>query len=331
VDRISICMPTRNRPQLLKLALESCFHQTAKAHEIIIGDDSNNDATERLINSLASPIRFGVKYLKNPFSYGQANNINNLFSVATGRWIILLHDDDILMPCAISEYLTTIAAHPDVVLVYGRQYVMDFSGKFLKEESGPHNAFFSRTESRMGIQRSIVEAAIDGQVPSNGYMVLRSIASERRFRGPEEVGDACDYDFAIQLALADSHAKACLIPAYTHCYRRTPNSLYSLGRCESFAYQQVQALMAAGIEKAACERALVRLAHRAATDLIVMGNRRDALKIYFSPYYARHRYGLRGLIFWVHFFSPFPAVTKVSIRKFRNFLNVATKKLQHSG
>jgi hypothetical protein len=183
----------------------------------------------------------------------------------------------------------------------------------------------------MGIQQSIVEAGIDGQVPSNGYMILRSIASKIRFREPEEVGDACDYDYAIQVALAHPHAKAYLVPSYTHSYRRTPNSLYSLGRCEAYAYRQVHKLLTAGIEKIACERALVRLAHRAATDLIVMGNRREALKIYFSHYYATYRYRLRGLIFWIHFLSPFPATTKVSIRKLRDFLNVATKKLQHIG
>jgi hypothetical protein len=209
--------------------------------------------------------------------------------------------------------------------------VIDFKNRILDEESRMNNVIFSRTDSHMGIQRSIVESAIDGQVLGDGYMVLRSIVAGIRFREPEEVGDACDYDFAIQIALAHPHAKAYLVPTYTHCYRRTPGSIYSLGRCEPYAYRQVQALLSAGIEKVACERALVRLSHKAATDLIVMGNRHEALKIYFSPYYVNNRYRLRGLIFWIIFFSPFPAITKVTIRKLRNFLNLVTKKLQHIG
>ena len=46
---VSILIPTYNRPHYFKIALESALAQTYSNIEIIVGDDSTNNETEKLI------------------------------------------------------------------------------------------------------------------------------------------------------------------------------------------------------------------------------------------------------------------------------------------
>jgi glycosyltransferase involved in cell wall biosynthesis len=318
---ISICIPTKNRPELLRVALESCFNQTTKPDEIVIGDNSTDDATANLVGSISSASAIEIRYLRNQRPTDLANNMNNLFAAAIGTWVIMLHDDDVLTPCAIADYLAAVAAQPDLVIVYGREYIINFNGGILDEETRNNNIDYCRTESRLGIQRSIMESAIDGQIPNNGYMVVRSIGARIGFRGPDEVGLACDYDFGIRLAAAHPDAKAYLVSSFTHCTRRTPGGASTLGQAAPYAYRQVSELLRMGIEKMACERALVRLAPVAAKDAILLGNRLEAWKIFFSPYCAQLRWKPEGLRFWAYFLNPFPQFTKTLVGKLaRNYL-----------
>ena len=49
---ISILIPTYNRLDVLINALDSVYEQTILPNEIIIGDDSTNDLTEKYIEKL---------------------------------------------------------------------------------------------------------------------------------------------------------------------------------------------------------------------------------------------------------------------------------------
>ncbi|MGM2833869.1 glycosyltransferase family 2 protein, partial [Bacillus cereus group sp. Bce025] len=49
VPLVSILIPTYNRPHYFKIALESALAQTYSNIEIIVGDDSTNNETEKLI------------------------------------------------------------------------------------------------------------------------------------------------------------------------------------------------------------------------------------------------------------------------------------------
>ena len=78
--KISICIPTYNRPDLLTLALESCFKQTLLPNEILIGDDSINNETEILINEIIKNNKTNIiiRYFHNKPSLGQFRNVHNL-------------------------------------------------------------------------------------------------------------------------------------------------------------------------------------------------------------------------------------------------------------
>ncbi len=58
-------IPTYNRPEYFKEALESVINQTYRNIEIIIGDDSTNDETENLIKENYLNNYDNIKYYHN--------------------------------------------------------------------------------------------------------------------------------------------------------------------------------------------------------------------------------------------------------------------------
>ncbi|RUT63328.1 hypothetical protein C1149_16050 [Clostridium botulinum] len=62
---VSVLIPTYNRPEYFKEALESVINQTYRNIEIIIGDDSTNDETENLIKENYLNNYDNIKYYHN--------------------------------------------------------------------------------------------------------------------------------------------------------------------------------------------------------------------------------------------------------------------------
>ena len=101
--KISVCIPTYNRLKTLREAVASCLNQSRLPDEIIIGDDSGSDETENWINEIQNDSAVKIRYYHNRPSLKQAGNVNKLFNYAEGELLILLHDDDLLMPQAIQH------------------------------------------------------------------------------------------------------------------------------------------------------------------------------------------------------------------------------------
>lgn len=89
---ISICIPTYQRPHLLKTLLDSISIQTYNDFEIIINDNSKDDSVEQLLKSYTD--KLPINYIKNNPSTTAAENTNAVMQRANGEWIKLMHDDD---------------------------------------------------------------------------------------------------------------------------------------------------------------------------------------------------------------------------------------------
>src|SRR5690606_35870707 len=84
---VSICLPTCNRPELLRLCLESCVHQTHPPQEILVGDDSCDDRSAAVVEAIRQSAPCPVEYVWNRPSLGQAANVDSLFRRARGELI----------------------------------------------------------------------------------------------------------------------------------------------------------------------------------------------------------------------------------------------------
>jgi len=89
---ISICIPTYNSGSKLERLLDSIKIQTFTNYEIIISDDSNNNAVKEMIDQKYADLK--IEYHHNAVALGTPNNWNNALAKSKGEWIKLMHHDD---------------------------------------------------------------------------------------------------------------------------------------------------------------------------------------------------------------------------------------------
>lgn len=88
---VSVIIPTRNRKELLRRALNSVFAQTYTRLQIIIVDDASTDGTEAMVTALRDD---RVRYIRHSTSQGGSAARNTGIRAATGAVIGFLDDDD---------------------------------------------------------------------------------------------------------------------------------------------------------------------------------------------------------------------------------------------
>lgn len=120
--RVSICIPTFDRPDYAEKAVLSCLAQTYADYEIIVTDNSDNDLTRQRIESLRSP---KVRYHKNTHNLGGIGNLTRAVSLAQGEFVKLLMDDDLLAPECIELSAQAFDRHPAVGVVMAPLRIID--------------------------------------------------------------------------------------------------------------------------------------------------------------------------------------------------------------
>jgi len=93
--KVSIIIPTYNRPELLKRALSSISEQTFKDYEVIVVNDGGCPVEDVVANS---EIKDKIRYFYHPENSGQSFSLNLGLENALGEYIAYLDDDDIYYP-----------------------------------------------------------------------------------------------------------------------------------------------------------------------------------------------------------------------------------------
>ena len=115
--KISICIPTYNRKNLLKKAIESAMRQDYDDIEIIISDNASNDGTDETIKEFNEQLN--LKYYRNTTNIGPLLNYKKcVYEYATGDYILFLSDDDELIdPTYIRRSVEHIERNPHSYIV----------------------------------------------------------------------------------------------------------------------------------------------------------------------------------------------------------------------
>jgi len=300
-DLITICVPTYRRPGLLRYCLESCLAQDYRPLEVDVGDNSpeGDDECERLVASLLLPPGITLRYLRNCPAGGLADNLNNLFAVARGSRLVLMNDDDALLPDAVSAMAEGFAMANDVVAAYGMLERITPEGALAPRETRIHNAQANRTPEHAGLRRDPLVCAFWRQIPPIGFLIETEAARAVGYHNPSEIGLAVDTDFGVRLALAYRTRSFAFVHHLTVQYRLpSPDGITAKSKA-SVPWQLYE--LAAGLDGLSPEEAVARdwllrrLAHPAAVAHALGGRRRDALSILFSRHYPYFEGVLRPL------------------------------------
>lgn len=114
-NRISVIIPSRNRPALLQRALDSINRQTHSEIEIVIFDNcSDTPIAETQLNS-----RFPLKVVRSETFHGKPVALNLALRSCTGEFISYLDDDDEIVADKFADQLAIFSKSADVDMVYG--------------------------------------------------------------------------------------------------------------------------------------------------------------------------------------------------------------------
>lgn len=224
MTRITIIIPTYKRPEFLKEAIASCLAQTHPPYALLIGDDSPDNITQDLVASIQATTTIPIHYIHHHPALRQAGNVNALMQRVESEKLMLLHDDDALLPTALETLAAEFERDSSIEVAYGQQYIMTDEGEVSYPRSVSFNEAFYRTAPYAGSKLTSLEAGMVQQFPNNAYVINTELAQQIGYR---EVGDVCDFDFGFRVGQAG--AKIHFVPQYTAKYRIS-NSSVSMGK-----------------------------------------------------------------------------------------------------
>jgi glycosyltransferase involved in cell wall biosynthesis/SAM-dependent methyltransferase len=115
LDVVSVVIPTYNRLQLLRRAVNSVMSQTMGAFELIIVDDGSKDLTSSWVRSLADK---RIRFVQHQINQGQNAALNTGIALARGRYLAFLDSDDEWLPNFLQEFIDAFHSDPEIGAVY---------------------------------------------------------------------------------------------------------------------------------------------------------------------------------------------------------------------
>ena len=122
---VSVIMPTYNRADYLKKAVQSILDQTFNNFELVIINNYSTDDTLEVINAF-NDSRIKVINFKNGGVIAKSRNQGIMQSV--GKYIAFLDDDDLWCPDKLELQIKYMDEHPDFDLVYSNALIIDEHG-----------------------------------------------------------------------------------------------------------------------------------------------------------------------------------------------------------
>ena len=127
--KVSICMPTYNQPDFLKVVLDSIVMQDFKDYEVIISDDSTNDESGKLIEKYKAKIP-NLTYFRNIPSKKSPMSWNEAIKHAEGEYIKVQHSDDWFSDStALRKFVSMLDSHPESDFAFSGAFVCDKNQK----------------------------------------------------------------------------------------------------------------------------------------------------------------------------------------------------------
>ncbi len=126
-SKVSVCIPTYNGERFLKATLDSIINQSYDNIEIIVTDDCSSDGTIKLITDKYPNVNVSV----NEKRLGLTGNWERSVSKATGEYIKLMGQDDVLDPDAIRLQVESLENNPGSALSIGQTNVINEYGRVL--------------------------------------------------------------------------------------------------------------------------------------------------------------------------------------------------------
>jgi glycosyltransferase involved in cell wall biosynthesis len=134
---VTVGIPTYSRLNYLRESAASALAQAHPGFEVLISqnphpDQAIRDEIAKYCEELAASDS-RVRYQLLPMDVGPPANFNAIADAARGKYLMMIGDDDRLLPNAIQTLTSSLG--PKTVLAFGRRYVIDSKGERLETYS----------------------------------------------------------------------------------------------------------------------------------------------------------------------------------------------------
>jgi glycosyltransferase involved in cell wall biosynthesis len=199
MPKVSVCIPTYNRVNLLPVAIESVLQQTYPDLELIVCDDGSQDETPAMMSQLTDS---RIRYIRHPQNIGKSNNMRSGFEAATGEYFIKFDDDDRLTPEFLARTCAILDSDPSIDFVGTDHWVIDINSVRDERQTELNSRRWGRAELPAGVVENLLEVVFVKQSFQIGATLFRRQAlQEVGFMRPN-LQNCEDNDLFVRLALA---------------------------------------------------------------------------------------------------------------------------------
>lgn len=182
----SVVIPTFNRLELLREALESVWAQTFTDYEVIVVDDGSDDGTWQYLQTL-NHVTSLVQKNAGP---GAARNLGA--QNANGKYLAFLDSDDLWFPWTLKVFAEAVEIYPEFTSLCGR---LSQSGKETRDE----NSTNSFDATRLRFFNCYLAAAAEGRYAGAGMIAVEKEAFLRIGGFDIEIRNSEDHDLMLRL------------------------------------------------------------------------------------------------------------------------------------
>lgn len=279
---VTIAVPTLDRLRYLREAVASALAQSYRDIEVVIGDDGQTIELRRWCEEVARR-EPRVRYQRNPRRLGLAGNWNALADAARGEYLVIIGDDDRLLPGFVSKMVE--AAHPSFNVAFANHYMIDGQGRRLEAESARVTEKYRRHLLPPGEVENAEAVVWQNSVPSSAAMTRTSDVRRLRFKD-----DLNTPEVELFARMAREGARFVFVPEYLAEYRTHDGSATASGLLsERLVKYMLSIPVAPGVER--YKRTFMEpLLVNAVSKCLQQGDREGARRYLSSQYYPRVRW-----------------------------------------
>lgn len=143
---LSVVIPTYNGAKWIEDTLESVLVQMNRykeSVEVLVRDNASTDNTEQVVEQINQKYDNIIIYNKRNTNVIADVNFREAVTIASGEYVLMLGDDDLLMPGYIEQTLDCIEKYANVGLIYHNRIstTRDYQGASAPKHKNPNKTF----------------------------------------------------------------------------------------------------------------------------------------------------------------------------------------------
>jgi glycosyltransferase involved in cell wall biosynthesis len=212
---VTIAIPTYSRLNYLKEAVASALAQTYPNIEVLIGQDPGKDGLDESIRSWSQTLvsqNSKVRYQWNSHNLGLAGNWNALADSAQGEYLVIIGDDDRLLPNFVETLVTAI--EPNGNVAFSNHYIINSQGDRLETESAQFTKDYCRDRIPPGEVNHPELWVWQNAIPMSASLIRTKDVQRLRFKE-----DLNNPEIELFIRLAQSGGRFIFVPEYLSEYR----------------------------------------------------------------------------------------------------------------